>query len=373
MHRHKEWAALVCIVILLCVLLTISRTRNSFRMHLISPDAMNETLILDGYVCNHHALFLVDTGYAGPPVLSTSYLAARTDEHWLTGTVQDRYSQIMKALVKNISAPARDAAIDGLLAEGGCIAYTSGCTMRLMSIGDTQEQQADMLLCPPIKMRKTTTGQLAAPTGRVVDADVVVTNALPQSIHILTCDYLLHSGPALLDIARGRLELCLPPRVVLAYSMTMDIYPVEMNGGAFVVPIELGGQRFRVTLDTGAPGPVTLGSKAATRLTACTATRKALTQAGVNGEHVCSDIVITSMRFGKKEAGRVPVFVNDRAVDGVDGYVGLGVLRAFNILISQTIVGFAANGRELRSPESYLSATSSQSCANTTTSCTRTL
>jgi hypothetical protein len=367
---QRDIAALISLGIIIALFyITIAR-RNCFRMHLVSPDEINETLVVDGHVCNHRALFLIDTGYAGPPVLSASYLAVRDEDQTLTATVRDRYAHMMRTLSKNVSAPVRDAAVEDLIQEGACIAYTSGCTMRLMSIGDTQEQQADMLLCPPIMMRRTT-GQFSAPTGRVVSADVVVTNALPLSIHILTCDYLLHASPTLLDIARGRIEFRLDPMVTLSHRAGMTMYPLEMNGGAFVVPIELGGQLFRVTIDTGAPGPVTLGNQAAARLTACMSTKRALTQAGVNGEHVCSDIVVTSMLFANRTAARVPVFVNNRSVEGVDGYVGLGILRAFNILITSTELGLVGNGLELRDAESYLSATSSQTCANTANACAR--
>lgn len=365
---QTDIARLIGLAIIIVLFYIMIASKNCFRMHLLSPDEINETLVVDGHVCNHRALFLIDTGYAGPPVLSASYLAVRDEDQSLTGTVGDRYAHVMRALVKNVSAPARDAAVEDLIQAGACIAYTSGCTMRLMSIGDTQEQQADMLLCPPIMMRRTT-GQLAAPSGRVVSADVLVTNALPQSIHILTCDYLLHAGPTLLDIARGRIELRLDPVITLSHRAGMNMYPLEMNGGAFVVPIQLGGQMFRVTMDTGAPGPVTLGNKAAARLTACMSTKRALTQAGVNGEHVCSDIVVTSMLFANRTAARVPVFVNDRSVEGVDGYVGLGILRAFNILITSTGVGLVGNGLEIRDTESYLSATSTRTCANTASAC----
>ena len=313
-------------------------------------------------------MFLVDTGYAGPPVLSTSYLAIE-ENPLLTavGSVQTRYPKIIKALTKNVTASARDAAIESLLRQRQCLAFTSGCTMRLMSIGATEEQQADMLLCPSI-MLATLAGGYAAPTQRIVDADVVVSNPLPHSIHILTCDYLLHASPVLLDLEHGCLDMCLDATVTFAHKVGMTMHTAEMNGGAFVIPIELGGQIFRVTMDTGAPGPVTLGSKAASRLTACTSTKKALTQEGVNGEHVCSDIVIAEMRFAGVSAN-VPVLINDHPVEGVDGYVGLGILRAVNILITHDEVGFLRNSNAMRDAETYMAAHNGASCAKSATAC----
>ena len=89
---------------------------------------------------------------------------------------------------------------------------------------------------------------------------------------------------------------------------------------------------------------MSLGKEAAKRLTLCTRTQTALTQEGVNGEHICSDIIVAALEFGGKKVRAVPVFVNDRPVEGVDGYVGLGVLRAFNMLITYDGIGFSENG-----------------------------
>ena len=78
-----------------------------------------------------------------------------------------------------------------------------------------------------------------------------------------------------------------------------------MSGGCSIVEMRLGGEAFRLTVDTGAPGPVSLG-KAAKRLTLCTRTQTALTQEGVNGEHICSDIIVAALEFGGKRCARFP-------------------------------------------------------------------
>ena len=144
----------VCVLLVIRVLYSVIKNeKNRFKMHLLSSDGMNETLIIEGWICERSSMFLVDTGYAGPPVLSTSYLAIE-ENPLLTavGSVQTRYPKIIKALTKNVTASARDAAIESLLRQRQCLAFTSGCTMRLMSIGATEEQQADMLLCPSIML-----------------------------------------------------------------------------------------------------------------------------------------------------------------------------------------------------------------------------
>jgi hypothetical protein len=232
--------------------------------------------------------------------------------------------------------------------------------MRLMGIGDVQEQQADMLLCGPLRIRSID-GTMAAPMTRV-DANVFVTNPLPTSVHILTCDYLVHASPTLLDIGQNKLRLFLSQTETVTLRATMTMHPIQMSGGAFVVPVQLGGVAFRVTVDTGAPGPVSLGRNAGARMKSCMREKKALHQEGVNGERVCSEITRTDMLFSGIMVRDVPVFVNDTEVEGVDGYVGMGVLRAFNILILADAIGFAANGKTLRSADTYASSTDGDGC-----------
>ena len=192
-----------------CVLYACTRAvrslyANRFRMHLFASDPVNETLLVEAQLCGRPTIFLIDTGYAGPPVISMSYLAVHDTN---CSDIKLRYNRIIRELERGVSNTEQHAAINQLIHSHSCIAYTSGCTMRLMSIGDIQEQQADMLLCPPILMRTAATGEYAAPKNRVVDADVLVSNPLPHSIHILTCDYLLHASPSLLDIGQGCIQL----------------------------------------------------------------------------------------------------------------------------------------------------------------------
>jgi hypothetical protein len=318
---------------------------------------MNESLLLETNLEKQDTLFLIDTGYAGPPVISSSYLAIE-DSSGLP--LNERYARITRRLAKGVDSNARHRAIDSFLRRRGCVAYTSGCTMRLMGIGDVQEQQADMLLCGPLRIRSID-GTMAAPMTRV-DANVFVTNPLPTSVHILTCDYLVHASPTLIDIGNGVLKLSLSQTEAVAQRATMSMHPIDMSGGAFVVPIRLGGVVFRVTVDTGAPGPVSLGRSAGARMKSCMREKKALHQEGVNGERVCSEITRTDMSFAGNMVNDVPVFVNDTEVEGVDGYVGMGVLRAFNILILPDGIGFAPNGNPIRSADTYAASTDGDGC-----------
>ena len=333
------------------------RRNNTFRMHLVSPDLINESLVLEAKLAGKECLFLIDTGYAGPPVISTSYLAL---DDPVSMSLDERYAHITRALMRSVNSNQHHHAIDMFLKSKRCTSYTSGCTMRLMGIGAVSEQQADMMLCQALQFRAYD-GFMSTPVS-TIDADVFVTNRLSQSIHILTCDYLVHCSPTLLDSKNGIMRLYIPFDEVVLIRTRMTMLPHILNGGAFVVPITLGGIEFQVTVDTGAPGPVSLGRDSAERLQRCVRRHKTLGQEGVNGEHVCSEIITTDMMFCNEIVYDVPVFVNDTPVEGVDGYIGMGVLRAYNILITEEGIGFAFNGNEIRSVDTFTESAEAGKC-----------
>ena len=363
MMTYSLLGAVVCCVFYL----GMHSLQNTFHMHLFAEDAVNESLILEGNLCGRSTLFLLDTGYAGPPVISTSYLATTDNVHF--SDLNRRYATIMDKLSRGVSELEQHRAVDELLKNRRCIAFTSGCTMRLMSIGDTQEAQADMVLCPPIMLQTKHMRHPTVPSGKLVNADVLVTNPLAGSIHILTCDYLQHSSPAYIDIERCALHLNLCRAQAYVVERGMQMQPYDVSGGAFVIVINLGGIDFRVTVDTGASGPVSLGKEAAKKITACRLMNMSLTQRGVNGESVCSDIITADMKFCGRVFPDVPVFLNSSAVEDVDGYIGMGVLRAFNIFIAPTGIGFCANALRVRSASEYQKVSASAPCKKSEVKC----
>ena len=82
----------------------------------------------------------------------------------------------------------------------------------------------------------------------------------------------------------------------------------------------------------------------------------------MNGENIFSEIIRTNVTFCGTVLRDAAVFVNDSDVEQVDGYVGLGVLRAFDMLLTQNGIGFAANRLEIRPFHTYVSVASSSTC-----------
>ena len=344
------------------------RRSTRFGMHLLNANGgINEMLLLECVVAETPSLFLVDTGYAGPPVLSLSYLAVDDLTH---ASLAERVDDVFRQLQGGVSDEARQTALAELIASRKCLTYTSGCTMRLMGIGTVEEQQADMLLCGMLEMR-TVDGTLGAPKRDATEVmgDVFVTHDLPNSVHILTVDFLRHAGPTLLDLEAGQVLFNLNFDQEAHYSARMHMFPPDMHGGAFVVPVTLGGVALRCTVDTGSPGPLSIDAQSFAKVTRCTDMKRVTKQFGVNNEEICSQLASATVEFAGLRA-EVPVLVNDLNSDpDIDGYMGLGVLRAFNILISDRGIGFLPNANAMHTIDHYTRHTTEGQCPKITLTC----
>lgn len=367
--RFIQALALVLIGILLYSSMR-RRYRNTFRVHLTATDPVNENIVVACRLAGRSCVFMIDTGYAGPPVLSASYLAIGENGLGEILSVEQRYKHAVQRLESGVSIDEQHGAVDRFISSGQCLAYTSGCTMRLMGIGSTQEQQADMLMCDMLELQ-TASGGYATPKRSTsnAQADVFVTNPLPSSVHILTCDFLLHSSPSFLSPKRGELILNMGLHEELATRTRMKMQPMRLSGGSFVINIEVGGTSVACTVDTGAPGPICIGASVAKKIMRCSRERHTLRQSGVNGEQVCSEIIRTQVKMCDTVFDDAVVFVNDTNTDHVDGYVGLGVLRAFDMLFTNDGIGFAPNGLPIRPFDAYKSVATVGTCADVDLPC----
>ena len=352
----------ICIAALIvCSLVHIYNSKSTvYDMKLLDFDHLNEALIIDTFIGNTSFLFLIDTGYAGPPVISKSYLAIKDPIHL---NLKDRYNSILESL-PGVTENDEHFAINKYIHEGNCLPYTSGCTMKLMGIGSVQEHQADMLLCPMLKIKNCKHAFHAPKKNTNTFADVFVTNSLKGSIHILTCDFILHHSPCLICMKRQQVEFNLSPVRYVSIKPSFFTFEAKLSGGAFVVPFELeNGQVLNCTVDTGSPGPICVGANAISKLQTCVARngRKSLQQNGVNGETICSEILETTLKFAGKSFNTI-IFVNNLPTDSVDGYVGLAFLRAFDILITKDGIGFKRNGLQMKTIDNYLNVATSKGC-----------
>ena len=317
---------------------TQSNVDATTQLKLCRDSRGNEALVVAARLARRFTLFQVDTGYAGPPVVSTSYLSvsSEVDER----SIESEYAAASSRVKRRITDDQRQRAINHLLQEGLCRAFTSGCTMRLMGIGTTSEMQADMLLCPGISFSEV---------GRsvpLVDADVLVTHPLKGGIHILTCDYLLHRHPCILSPADETLSLSISNERRIAMEPAFDFHAAYFVGGAFSVMMHVGGTQLRIVVDTGAAAPLSLGTTASKKIKTCKPPSRGhfhVTQTGVNGESVCSSAFVATVKIGALEIGEVHVMANGDEVEGADGYAGIGLLRAVDMWLEPTRIGFRKN------------------------------
>ena len=358
--KDKALQKQLLFVLIICFIVSYIRSRYStVQLNLINIDGINEVLLVESNIASSSTLFLLDTGYAGPPVLSRSYFAIRD---YKDPNLAHRYNRILNDM-KHVTEDDQHKAIATFINTNHCHNYTSGCTMKLMGIGSTMEQQADMILCPLLKLQTSAGTFFSSKSNSQTPADVFVTNSLENSIHILTCDFLLHSSPVLIDIQNQQMELNLSVSTYIQKVSLFHMQPLLLSGGAFVAEFNISGEIMKCTVDTGAPGPINLGINAINRLKKCYKSEdRFLRQIGVNGENVCSDIIVTDVMFCGKEMKNVPVFVNNSPTDFVDGYVGMGFLRAFNILISYNGIGFQKNNLEVRNFDYFAKHTSKGNC-----------
>jgi hypothetical protein len=133
-------------------------------------------------------------------------------------------------------------------------------------------------------------------------------------------------------------------------------------GGAIRVPMLVGGTELNIVIDTGAAAALSLAS--GTHVTSCRNSSPPLraTQTGVNGERVCSDAFFAHVRIGSLDMGEIQVFSNSHAVQGADGYAGMGLLRALDMWLAPDEVGFRYSGLPTRTSTALTEGT----CGNST-------
>ena len=127
----------------------------------------------------------------------------------------------------------------------------------------------------------------------------------------------------------------------------------ETIGGAYVCSINISGVNVRCTVDTGASTTICVGAPVLKRLQNYKMTNEHIEQVGINAEVICSDIVRCDVEFANMSFHDLPVFVNQQNVEETDGYVGLGFLKAFNLLVTPMSLFAQFNGAPVASLDSY--------------------
>lgn len=323
-------------------------------------DERKSCLLLAGRVRGVDSFYLIDTGYAGPPVLNTDYLEAMSRSAHLRPRVgrgegptarRDAALLTMRELRSAASLHAPRGKDEGTLQRymtaTSSIDFTAGCRVRLMGISATTERHSDLILSDEL-LFLAPEGHFASPRSNtdLPRGEVFVTNRIASTPHILTADYIRHHAPCCLQISRSKVEWCVPNTRFL-YLTSIGGYvsvPCVIVGGAYAIAIRVGGAVFRCVLDTGSESCLTIGSRSAARIGVCTDTARTASSVGVGGLRSCSRLVNAPVTLAGLDIAACPVAVSSFDTSSVDGFVGMGVLRCFEWLLTARAVFARGNG-----------------------------
>ena len=344
----------ICFLVVTTYLILIARRNehDEFDMRLVRVDD-NESLVMEASFESGNEFFVVDTGYAGPLVLSETYLSRELqhDDPW--SQLKHRYEKATHQSNRMVTTKDRKASLGRFVSKNAMMAYSTGCRMKLAGVTGIVEHRSNMITGAAVRFRCAKTRVARTPMHKTNhDSDLFVTHPLPGSTHLLTSDYLRDASPCLLNISDSKLQMRMSTTRTAAEKGRMMMQPTKIRSGAFVITVLLNNTPFDVVLDTGSSGTFSIGSNHVSRLQTCVREHRTVRQNGVSG-NVCADIVRCDLAMNGIDFGEVSVFLNDGEFNIAHGYVGLGVLRGFDILISDTEIGLRRNELPLRDSSSY--------------------
>lgn len=279
--------------------------------------------------------WVIDTGFAGPPVLSLPWIVcgrkAKPEQ------CEHAYASTSAEMAR--SPPSEQTcrnALNRFMKDCNADSFTAGCTTTLMGIGASSVSNSDMILAPPLELLSPTGTYLSGRScSGAPNADILSTTHM-QTASLITCDWLRHNGPCLISPKAKEFHVGIGGSELMQLHSSCKLFATELSGGAFVARVKVGGDTFHLTVDTGSALTISLGANAARKLASCDASGPMhVQQQGVNGERVCSSIVWSKAEIAGRSLD-TPVFLNDHDIEQVDGYIGLGLLSCFDILISKT-------------------------------------
>jgi len=268
-HMPRGWAG-------------VSLMRAPCVARVVARGGANACLLVPFRLGAYKSSFVLDTGYAGAPVLNARLLGA-------SGTTGEAE---LHALLAPPPDPSRTyQLLQDFVQAHRCVSYTSGYVLRLMGIGATAEHVSDLLMCPPLELQSAHgRGVYLQPrhaAGGAAQADVLVTNERMASLHILTLDYLLQLAPCHLWPRAGELHLGLSALAFARARLGAVRASDGFAGGSYVSVVLVNGVPLRCTVDTGANTTLCVDAR---RLRPAAAAAPAggghILQVGINGETV---------------------------------------------------------------------------------------
>ena len=325
--------------------------------HALFTDSKTSTLLLDTRIRTLRTIFLIDTGYAGPCVLNTHFMARKTVDE------DEDVVQALDGVRGKRLATQEYAALQQFMALTASSDFTSGCRMQLTGISTSTHKHSDLVLTHPLSFR-TTEGDYSCPKSALPAADILVTNSVVDTPHILTMDYIRHHAPCMIETQRKRVTWCMST-FAFAAAVSFTHVSRHLSGGVFLIPVNIGGVVAKCVLDTGSEMCVTLSPHVGHAIR-CTGAWKSISQSGIQEQRACSAVVEAAVEV----AGSVfePCLVGINTIEShVDGFVGMGLLRCFDLLITRNDVWLRRNAGKCMT----LRDSDDHRCTTTPPACTR--
>lgn len=277
--------------------------------------------------------WVVDTAFSGAPLLSLPWLVAQARARSDANCAQV-YAQTAPRLAGISNQRQRDA-LDALVAGSAASRFSAGCSNTLVGIGSAETVTTDILLGPGLELRTASGDFFCGRTCATQFTNDVFNTTTMETASLLTCDYLRQVSPTLILPEAGELHVRARPELVERVRARGFELSAHIFGGAFVATVHVAGHEMRLAVDTGSSLTVSLDSQAAAKISACdtTGTARHMKQHGINNEAVCADVVMADVRIGPNTE-RMPVMLNNTAsTDIVDGYLGLSLLRGYDLAV----------------------------------------
>lgn len=295
---------------------------------------INSSLLLRAKFSNYETPVLLDTGFGGYNVYNT--FAARAENYyinkmglayWHSLSIEDMYEKIIYFNDEYRSSYSSDF-------YENCTVLDDEYQVELVSISDIVPVNTKLLMCPMLEVRNSL-GNL--PPNKIPAKEIFMQNNFNNLPHILTIEYLLEQVPILMDFENYVLKL----NANIDDLRTKRVYVMDhiMTDGVYALRMTLNGVSGYFIMDTGFSGTITVYDNHRDIFNFDnTNENRLIQQMGISGTQTCSDLTYGDLEIVPGNIiNQVPVMLSssdNKGSDEIYGYVGIVILKYFNILIS---------------------------------------
>ena len=332
-HFHPgSVIALVGVAILVAILVAVYSASGIHSGHgrvpiYVYDDAgPNAQLVVSCRIGNWSMPFQMDTGYSGAPLVSGTFLSSTPS----SGSPLERYEHALRHRSTRSS-------LSDFVAKEQCSTYSGGCKTTVQTASGVSDSHSRLWMCGCIQMQ-TEDGHFSCVRRRSADVLVAKEDA---PCHLLSFDYMRDVSPSVLWMRDKVWEVCRGVRATWLRSV-FHIEKMHLHNGVPCISAMVAGSLRRLILDTGGGFAILLNRSHSSGIAL---TGKKVHHWSVGGGGFCGELGEASVHVSRTTFDSVPVVVSSKTMSGVDGLVGLGLLRCLDIYIGHKHIGMRVNGQ----------------------------